>query len=79
MLASRDLPDLIRTNIGTAGKEAIKYVQDDVIIDISPYMEYAPNFKKIIDDDAELYRQLSDGNGGIYFFPSLSSSKLPHR
>ncbi len=72
MLASRDLPDLIRNNIGTAGKEAIKYVQDDVIIDISPYMEYAPNFKKIIDDDAELYRQLSDDNGGIYFFPSLN-------
>ena len=55
MLASRDLPDLIRNNIGSEGKEAIKYVQDDVIIDISPYMEYAPNFKGILDENPDLY------------------------
>ena len=72
MLASRDLPDLIRNNIGSAGKEAIKYVQEDVIIDFSPYLEYAPNFKKIVTEDADLYRQLSDDNGGIYIFPSLN-------
>lgn len=72
MLATRDLPDLIRNNIGSAGKEAIKYVQDDVIIDLSPYMEYAPNFKGILDENADLYRQLADDNGGVYFFPSLN-------
>ena len=72
MLATRDLPDLIRNNIGSEGKEAIKYVQDDVIIDLSPYMEYAPNFKGILDENPDLYKQLADDNGGIYFFPSLN-------
>ena len=72
MIATRDLPDLIRNNIGSQGKEAIKYVVDDVIINLTPYMDYAPNFKEIIYSNTDLYRQISDDNGGIYFFPSLN-------
>ncbi len=72
MIATRDLPDLIRNNIGSQGKEAIKYVVDDVIINLTPYMEFAPNFKNIVYGNADLYRQISDDKGGIYFFPSLN-------
>ena len=67
MIATRDLPDLIRNNIGSQGKEAIKYVVDDVIINLTPYMEFAPNFKNIVYGNADLYRQLADDKGGIYF------------
>lgn len=72
MIASRDFPDLIRNNIGSAGKEAIKYVQSDVIINLTPNMKYAPSFNSFLQTNQDLYLQLADDNGGVYFFPSLN-------
>lgn len=70
MLASGDLPDVIifrKAEIDRAAQQGILTPLSD------PVDEYAPNFKKIIEEDPAILKDLKIGDGEFYHFPLLSA------
>lgn len=73
MIASRDLPDVIETNWLNYPGGPSKAIQDDVIIKLNDLIdEYAPNLKKIMDENPEINKQMRTDNGELFSFPALS-------
>lgn len=70
IFASNQLPDMIfKCGIGTA--DQTKYADEGTLLPISDYMDYAPNYAKIINDRAEVGKSVKLANGKIYGFPYL--------
>jgi len=71
MLASGDYPDLINYTWNSVEGGASSFVDDGVIVPISDYYEYMPNFKKFVDENPEIMAQFTDEKGRICFAPCL--------
>ena len=73
MISTSDLPDVIEYNWPTdysGGPQ--KAIQDGVLIPLNDLIDqYAPNFKKILEENPEVKKQISTDNGDIYCFPYL--------
>lgn len=75
LIASRnDLPDVIETGWLTAypgGPE--KAIKDGIIIPLNDLIdEYAPNYKKVLEQDPELMKQAKTDSGTIYGFHAIN-------
>ncbi|MGG1516485.1 extracellular solute-binding protein [Paenibacillus oryzisoli] len=76
MIASHDLPDVIETNWLTYPGSPTKAIQDGVIIKLNDLIDkYAPNLKKIMDENPEIKKQMRTDNGDIFSFPFLTVTK----
>ncbi|MDR1059650.1 MAG: extracellular solute-binding protein [Clostridiales bacterium] len=75
MLASDDLPDMINAggpiNWSTISGGPDKMIDDGFIADLGELMEHAPNFQKLLDEDADVDRMVRTGGGRLYIFPNL--------
>lgn len=81
MVASRDLPDVILYPWGNTGflpGGAQAYANDGVIIPISDYMEYAPEYAKVLEDYPDIKKRVTDDEGKMYFI-SLMQPDLTMR
>ena len=70
-----DRPDAIYHAGMTAG-EIIKYAQRKVLLPISDYLEYMPNFAKILEDRPDIKAQLTSEDGNIYSLPRVEEMGL---
>ncbi len=68
-------PDAIYHAGMTAG-EIIKYAQRHVLLPISDYLEYMPNFAKILDERPDIKAQLTSEDGKIYSLPRVEEMGL---
>ena len=70
-----DRPDAIYHAGMTAG-EIIKYAQRKVLLPISDYLEYMPNFAKILEERPDIKAQLTSEDGKIYSLPRVEEMGL---
>jgi len=71
LMASGQLPDMVY--YVAMNTEGPKYGQQGAFVDLTQYIdEYAPNFKKILDENPEIKRLLTTADGQIFHFPNLN-------
>lgn len=69
-------PDAIY-HAGMGAGEMIKYAKRKVLVPISDYLEYMPNFKKILEDRPDIKNQLINvEDGKIYSLPRIEEMGL---
>lgn len=72
LVSSGDLPDVILYKWNEVAGGPLKYVNDQVIIDLTPYMETnAPNFSGLMAQHPDAHKQIVDDNGSYYYLPML--------
>lgn len=77
LVASNDLPDILITTLANQSGGLQKYVDDGVVISIGEHMEnYAPNLKKILDNNAVIDRMVKSDEGKYYMFPFIRGDDL---
>ena len=71
-----DRPDAIY-HAGMSAGEIIKYAKRKVLVPISDYLEYMPNFAKILEERPDIKAQLINvGDGKIYSLPRIEEMGL---
>lgn len=71
-----DRPDAIY-HAGMSAGEIIKYAKRKVLVPISDYLDYMPNFKKILEDRPDIEKQLINvEDGKIYSLPRVEEMGL---
>ncbi len=73
-LANLELEDIMEYNwISSYAGGPAQAIADGVLVDLTPYIEqgYAPNFKKILDENPQIKKQISTDEGQIYAFPAI--------
>ena len=73
---SSDRPDAIY-HAGMSAGEIIKYAQRNVLLPISDYLEYMPNFSKILEERPDIKSLLTSEDGKIYSLPRVEEMGLP--
>lgn len=69
-------PDAIY-HAGMSAGEIIKYASRKVLLPISDYLEYMPNFKKILEDRPDIEKQITNvEDGKIYALPRIEEMGL---
>ncbi len=74
-LANLELEDIMEYNwISSYAGGPAQAIADGILIDLTPYIEqgYAPNFKKILDENPDIKKQISTDEGQIYAFPAIA-------
>lgn len=74
MIASNDLPDIIETHWGRYPGGPVNAIDEEVIIAIDPYKEYAPAFFNYLAEHPEFDRPAKTDNGDHYAFVSIKNS-----
>ncbi len=73
---ANDRPDAIY-HAGMTTGEIIKYAKRNVLVPISDYLEYMPNFKKILQERPDIEKQLLNvEDGKIYSLPRIEEMGL---
>ncbi len=75
MIASGEYPDIIQAHWAGITGGAKSYVDDGVILPISDYLDYMPNFKKFVDENPEVAKQFTEPDGTICYLPGLRIDK----
>lgn len=71
-LASGNLPDAFHS-AGMPSADILKYGQQGVFLPLNDLIDkYAPNFKKILEENPEVKKALTFPDGNIYSFPLMS-------
>lgn len=70
-----DRPDAIY-HAGMSAGEIIKYAQRHMLLPISDYLEYMPNFAKILSERPDIKSQLTSEDGKIYSLPRIEEMGL---
>ncbi len=72
---ANDRPDAIY-HAGMSAGEIIKYAQRHVLLPISDYLQYMPNFSKILEERPDIKAQLTSEDGKIYSLPRVEEMGL---
>src|SRR5699024_11026458 len=75
-LGSGDLPDAFHSaRLGT--DDLIKYGEQGLLLPLNDLIdEYAPNFKKVLEEYPEIEKLITMPDGNIYSFPQLSDPEF---
>ena len=78
MMASGDYEDIMEYSWTSYPGGPSQAIADGVIIDLMPYIEegLAPNFKKILDENPEIAKQITTDEGQIYAFPPIGDASV---
>lgn len=72
LVSTNDLPDMIEYSWDKYSGGPQKALQDKVLVPLNDLIDkYAPNLKKILEENPEVKKQVSTDNGDIYCFPYL--------
>ena len=76
LFVANDMPDFIEYGWSNYTGGPQQAIDDGMILDISEYLEYAPNLKAAIEGDSELAKEWKKAtvleSGAIYGFPTLN-------
>ena len=76
MLASKDYPDMIENDWSSYPGGEAKACEDGILTDLTDYIdEYAPNFKRFLEEECPDAEKWVTTDGRYYVIPSLSSDK----
>ncbi|MCX7885329.1 MAG: extracellular solute-binding protein [Caloramator sp.] len=76
MINSKELPDVIQNYAGEYKGGIDKAISDGVYLRLNDLIEkYAPNYKKLLDEDPELARQVTTDSGNIYCFALIGEDR----
>lgn len=76
LVNSKELPDVIQTYAGEYKGGIDKAIEDGVYLRLNELIDkYAPNYKKLLENDPELARQVTTDKGNIYTFPIVREDK----
>lgn len=70
LIATNNIPDVITVNLN----DIQMYARTGIFLNISDYLDVAPNFKKAIEDREEIKKMLVDGK--LYAFPTLEKYRV---
>lgn len=74
--STKDMPDVIQSYATYYKGGMDKAIKDGVYIRLNELIDkYAPNFKKLLQEDPELARQVMTDEGNIYAFPVIGEDK----
>ena len=78
MMASGDYEDIMEYNWSAYPGGPTQAIADGVIVDLKPYIDkgLAPNFKKILDENPEIAKQITTDEGEIYAFPPIGDDSV---
>ncbi|MDR1061505.1 MAG: extracellular solute-binding protein [Clostridiales bacterium] len=71
MMASNDLPDMIVASWYNIDGGPQKMINDGYIADLNTLIDYAPNFKRLLDEQPDVDRMVRTEEGSLYSFPCL--------
>ena len=73
---TKDRPDAIY-HAGMSAGEIIRYAQRKVLLPVSDYLEYMPNFAKILEERPDIKNQITNvSDGKIYALPRIEEMGL---
>ncbi|TDQ42690.1 extracellular solute-binding protein [Aureibacillus halotolerans] len=76
MMASKDLPDAFY-QIGFSNDELLKYGKQGLFIPLEDLIEeHAPNIKKMLDENPEIRKAITQSDGHIYSLPYVDHSHV---
>lgn len=77
-LSSGEFEDIVEYKWSSYAGGPAQAIADGVIIDLAPYIEagLAPNFKKILDENPEIAKQVTTDEGQIYCFPAIGDASV---
>ena len=64
-LASQDYPDMFSQTIGSYDSKVQSAIEEEIIIDLQDYLEYAPDWAAILESDEDYYNGIVNGDGSI--------------
>lgn len=72
-MTNMNLEDIMENSWGSYPGGPSQAIADGIIIDLAPYLEkgWAPNFKKILDENPVVAKQITTDKGEIYAFPAI--------
>ncbi len=75
-LSNLEFEDIIEYNWQSYAGGPAQAIEDGVIVDLTPYLEAgaAPNFKKYLDENPDVKKQISTDSGQIYAFPAIATA-----
>lgn len=68
LCASGEYPDLIEWDFTTYKGGPAKAIEDGIIIELDEYLDYAPNYKKFLEENPDINRQVVTDDGKHYTF-----------
>lgn len=74
LFASNELPDIIM-KVNMSQTDITKHADEGSLVALSNYMDYAPNFKKVMSNDSIIKKSITLSNGKIYGLPYLVEAK----
>jgi putative aldouronate transport system substrate-binding protein len=73
MIASGSYPDIIQWKLHSKTMDIPKYYKEGVIIKLNDLIDkHTPNFKKILDYQPDIKKEIMTDDGTIAFFPSIN-------
>jgi len=77
LMASGQLPDMVWYS--NMMSESSKYGALGAFVDLAPYIDqYAPNFKKILEENPDVARMITTPEGKIFHFPQINLDEYLH-
>lgn len=64
-LASEDYPDLFSQTVGSYDSKLQSAVETDILVDMRDYLEYAPDWARLLDTDELYYNSVVNGDGSL--------------
>lgn len=77
-MSSGDFEDIVEYKWSSYAGGPAQAIADGVIIDLAPYIEegLAPNFKKVLDENPEIAKQVTTDEGQIFCFPAIGEKSV---
>jgi putative aldouronate transport system substrate-binding protein len=73
-LAQRELPDIMMGDFMFLDSDLLNMVEAGQVIAIDDFLDYAPNFKELLDSDMGLRESITNEDGHIYGLPQYSGT-----
>ena len=76
MIVSGNYPDAIVHHWNDVSGGAQSYVDDDIIVDLTPYMETCmPNLTKFLNENPEIKKDVYNDDGKVYYIPFIRKDR----
>lgn len=64
-LASQDYPDMFSQTVGSYDSNLQSAIEQEIIIDMADYLEYAPDWAALLESDEDYYNAIVNGDGSL--------------
>ena len=64
-LASENYPDLFSQTVGSYDSKLQSAVETDILVDLRDYLDYVPDWARLLDTDEDYYNAVVNGDGSL--------------